>query len=224
MPRTDKLRTSLPPIIPQVPLDTPDIATPATPIPDSCLSSSPAWDPSSRTPQPNADHSFASPSSPSHPVDPKHPLLDARLVNVGLKVVVDGGEYRRKELNVFVTSTEGRLSFRRRKYNSLEYLYPEWVTPKYPNPKRENGLLVVIKGEHFGKFVRRIHHRLVDVEVIATLVVVNRVAGDVDTLTGDQLEMDASHLCMCEESKEDRGRNDLLMQPLREKAREKRAK
>jgi hypothetical protein len=82
----------------------------------------------------------------------------------------------------------------------------------------------VIEGEHFGKFVRRIYHRFVGDEVIATLAVVNRVAGQADTLTGDQREMDASRLCVCEESIEDRKGNDLLLQPLREKAREKRAK
>ena len=135
-----------------------------------------------------------------------------------------GGGHKGKELSAFVRSMEGRLSFCRQKYNSLEYLSLEWVTPKYPNPKRENGLLVVIEGEHFGKFVRQIYHRFVGDEVIAILAVVNRVVGEADTLTGDQLEMDASHLCVCEESIEDRKRNDLLMKPLREKAREKRAK
>ena len=98
------------------------------------------------------------------------------------------------------------------------------MTPKYPNPKRENGLLVVIKGEHFGKYTRRIYHRFVGEEPIAILAVVNRVAGQVDTLTGDQLEMDMSHLCVCEESIEDRKQNDVMMQPLREDARKKRAK
>ena len=126
MPRTDKPETSFSPLIRQLPLDTPGIVPPATPIPDPCPSSSPAWDPSSRTPQPNhdADYSFASPSSPSHPVDPEHPLLDARLVNVGLKVVADGGEHKGKELSIFVMSTEGRLSFRRRKYNTLTHSIP----------------------------------------------------------------------------------------------------
>jgi hypothetical protein len=98
------------------------------------------------------------------------------------------------------------------------------VTPKCPNPKCENGLLVVIKGEHFGKFVRRIYYRFIGDEIITTLAVVNRVVGQVDALTGDQLEMDASHLCVCKESIEDRKLNDRLMQPLREKAREKQAK
>jgi hypothetical protein len=100
-------------------------------------------------------------------------------------------------------STEGRLGIRHPKYKALEYLSPEWVTPKYPNAKCENDLLVVIKGEHFGKYTRRIYHRFVDEEPIAILAVVNRVAGQVDTLTGDQLEMDASHLCVCKESIED---------------------
>ncbi len=223
MPRSVGPPTPSPALI-QLPLHTPGIATPATPIPDSCLSSSPAWDPSSRTPQPEADYSFPSSSSASHPVGPSHPLLDARLVNVQLKVVVDGGEHKKKELSASIISMEGRHSFRRQKYNHVEYLSPEWVTPKYPNPKRENGLLVVIKGEHFGKFARRIYHRFVAEEVIAILAVVNRVAGLVDTLTGDQVEMDASYLCVCDESIEDRKRNDLMMQPLHEEARKKRAK
>ncbi len=60
---------------------------------------------------------------------------------------------------------------------------------------------------------------------ITILAVVNRVEGQVDTLpTGDQLEMDTSHLCVCEESIEGRKRNDLLMQSLWEEARKKQAK
>jgi hypothetical protein len=59
---------------------------------------------------------------------------------------------------------------------------------------------------------------------ITVLAFVNRVAGQVDTLTEDLLELDASYLCVCEESSEDRKRNDVLMRPLREEARKKRAK
>jgi len=211
-----------------------------TPIPESCLSSSPAWDASSRTPQPNRYNSCASPSQsadpeyalldppgsctsltpPSHPVE--HVLLDPRLVNVGMRVVADRGKYKAKELTAFIMSMEGRLSIRHKKYKTWENLSPEWVTPKYPNPKRENGLLIMIKGENFGKFARRIYHRFVGGEAIAILAFVDRVAGQ-DTLTGDQLEVDASHLCVCEESIEDRKQNDLLMQPLRDEARKTRA-
>jgi hypothetical protein len=151
-------------------------------------------------------------------------LLNPQLVDLRIRVVVNGGGYNAKEISALIVSTEGRLGICRPKYKTLEYLSPEWVTPKYPNAKHENGLLVVIKGEHFGKYARRIYHCFVGEEPIAILAIVNRVAGQMDTLTGEQLEMDASHLCVCEESIEERKQNDLMMQPLRDEARKKRAK
>ena len=145
-------------------------------------------------------------------------------MDLRIRVVVNGGGYKAKEISALIVSTEGRLGICRPKYKTLEYLSPEWVTPKYPNAKRENGLLVVIKGEHFGKYARRIYHRFVGEEPIAILAIVNRVAGQMGTLTGEQLEMDASHLCVCEESIEERKQNDPMMQPLWDEARKKRAK
>jgi hypothetical protein len=219
----------------------------ATPIPESPFSSSPAWNPSSRTPQPNPDHSLASPSSspsfdrvspsPQHnshslatsststdPIDERHILLDSRLLNAQLRVVVTGGTFNQKELIASVQCLDERLCIRRHFYKSSEALLPSWVIPKFPNPTRDNGLLVVIKGEHCGKYVRRIHHRYVNEEAIVILSVVTRVAGHVDVLTGEQLELDVSYLCVCEESKEDKTRNRLLMNKLREEARKIRAK
>jgi hypothetical protein len=220
----------------------------ATPIPESPLSSSPAWDPSSRTPQPNPEHSLASGSSspswdrfslsPQHspihspaspgtstdPLDEGHILLDSRLLNAQLRVVVNGGSFNQKELTVSVQRMDERLSIQRHFYKSSAALLPKWVTPKFPNPTRDNGLLVVIKGEHCGKYVRRIHHRYVDEDAIVILSVVERVAGRVDMLTGEQLELDVSYLCVCEESKEDKTQNKLLMNELREEARKIRAK
>src|SRR6266571_4891525 len=67
---------------------------------------------------------------------------------------------------------------------------------------QDNGLFIVIKGDHCGKYVLRIHHQYDGNVVIAILAVVHRVAGLVDNLTGDLLELDASHLCACEVSKE----------------------
>ncbi len=198
----------------------------ATPIPESSLPSSPAWDPSSRTPQPNFDNpeSLASPSSPLDTFDQEHPLLNLRLLDVQLKASVTGGKFNKRELTASVQSIEGRLRIQHHFYKSWEALRPEWVTPKYPNPTRDNGLLVVIKGDHCGKYVRRIHHRYKDGEVIVILAVVIRVAGHMDILSGEQLELDISHLCVCQESKEDKERNRSLMDALREEARKTRAK
>jgi hypothetical protein len=117
-----------------------------------------------------------------------------------------------------VSSVDGWLSIRCPFYNSSVYLLPEWVTPKHPNPKRNNGLLVVIKGNHWGKYVRRIHHRG-EGTAIVRLAGLNKVVGQVDTLTGEQLELDASYLCVCDEAKEDKMLNSLLIVELREEAR-----
>ena len=137
---------------------------------------------------------------------------------------VTGGKFDHKELTASVRSVDGQLGIQRQVYKSFQTLLPNRVTPKHPNPTRDNGLLVVIKGDHCGKYVRRIHHRYNGEEAIVILAVVNRVAGHMDNLSGEQLELDISHLCVCEESKEDKGLNRLLMNPLREEARKTRAK
>lgn len=198
----------------------------ATPIPEPSLSSSPAWDPSSRTPQPNYDD-IESPTTSSSALNAfaqPHTLLDFRLLGAPLKVSVTGGKFNNRELTASVRLIEGQLRIQHHFYKSWEALLPAWVTPKYPSPTRDNGLLVIIKGEHCGKYVRRIHHRYKDGEAIVILAVVIRVAGHMDNLSGEQLELDVSHLCVCQESKEDKGLNSSLMNALRAEARQVRAK
>jgi hypothetical protein len=131
-------------------------------------------------------------------------------------VSVTGGKFNESELTASVQFIEGRLSIRYHFYKTWETLLPEWVTPKHPNPTHNNGLLVIIKGDHCGKYARRIHHRYKDGEAIIILAVVNRVAGHMDSLSGEQLELDVTHLCVCQESKEDKGLNRSLMYALRE--------
>jgi hypothetical protein len=46
----------------------------------------------------------------------------------------------------------------------------------------------------------------------------------VDSLTGEQLELDVSHLCVCDEPKVDKGLNMSLMNSLREEAHKTQAK
>ena len=103
-------------------------------------------------------------------------------------------------------------------------LSPDWVTPKCPNPTRDNGLLVVIKGDHCGKYVRRIHHRYEGNKPIVLLRVVSRSDGHADKLEEERLELDVSYLYVCEESKEDKKRNSSLMDTVRQEARKIRAK
>jgi hypothetical protein len=61
-----------------------------------------------------------------------------------------------------------------------------------PNPTWDNGLLVVVEGEHCGKYVRQIHHRYHEDEcnkqALILLAVIKKVDGAADTLTGEQFE------------------------------------
>jgi len=153
----------------------------------------------------------------------QHILLDPRLLNARLQVIVKGLE---RGVTATIESVDGRLSIRRTVYKTPTSLKPEDVTPDKPHPTRSNGLLIVIKGDHCGKFVRRFHHRFEDdgATHILKLAVVRRVAGNAESLTGEILELNASHLCVCDESTEDRKLGDSLVGELRRVGRANRPK
>ena len=155
------------------------------------------------------------------PDKPQHPLLDERLVGALLKAFVnDGGDtYNNREVPVCIAKVEGVVSIQHNVYNASRGLAPAWVSPKSPNPRRDNGILMVIKGDHCGKYVRRIHHRYLedngDKRALILLAVVEKVDGAADTLTGEQFELDSDSLCIAVETKEDKKLNEILMNSLR---------
>src|SRR5271155_956925 len=110
-------------------------------------------------------------------------------------------------------------------YNASKGLAPAWVSSKIPNPTRDNGLLIVVKGDHCGKYVRRIHHRHHedngDRQTFILLAVVKKVEGAADTLTGEQFELGPDSLCLACETNEDKKLNTNLMNSLRENARKR---
>ena len=142
-----------------------------TPMPDWSPSlSTPAWDPSSCTPMPTlstpswtlspslmASHdptpATATSCSSIHPALSQHPLLDSHLLGVQLKVIVNGGHFKDKEAAVTVEMGVEQLIIQYTVYKTSQSLNPAWVSPKHPHPTCDNGLLVVIKGKHCGKFV-----------------------------------------------------------------------
>jgi hypothetical protein len=183
----------------------------------------PAWNPPENQPL-----SISNSQIPNKQPDrPQHHLLDERLAGALLKVVVnDGDTYKDRDVIVSIAKVEGVLSIRHEVYNSSKGLSPAWVSSKSPNPTRDNGLLTVVKGEHCGKYVRRIHHRYTEdngsKQALVILAVVKRVDGAADTLTGEQLELNPDSLCIAFEKKEDKKLNNNLMDSLREHARKRR--
>jgi hypothetical protein len=185
------------------------------------LSLTPAWSPED---QPLATSSQIATKQPDRP---QHPLLDERLVGALLKVVVDNDDtYKKREVTVSIAKIEGVVSIRHYVYNTSKGLPAAWVTPKSPNPTRDNGLLMVVKGNHCGSYVRRIHHRYHEDngerQVLILLAVVKKVDGAADTLTGEQVELGPDSLCVAVESNEDKKLNADLMNSLRESARKRR--
>jgi hypothetical protein len=142
----------------------------ATPIPDWSSSTTPAWDPSSQTPMstpstpswnplessrasPNPTPASAVSGSSIRPALQQHPLLDLQLLGVQLKVIINGRHFKNKEAAIALESVAGQPSIRHASYKTSESLDLAWVSPKHPHSTHDKGLLVVIKGKHFGKYV-----------------------------------------------------------------------
>ena len=184
------------------------------------MSVTPTWNP------PEDQPSSSSRITSNQPDRPQHPLLDERLVGAQLKVVVNGENYKNRDVVVSIAKIDGVVSIRHQVYNTSKGLPPAWVSSKNPNPTRDNGLLMVVKGEHCGKYVRRIHHRYhednVNKQTLIRLAVVKRVDGASDMLTGEQFELGPDLLCLAIETNEDKKLNANLMNSLRENARKRR--
>jgi len=146
-------------------------------------------------------------------------LLSSWLLGVSIKVVVNSSPYTKKEMVVTIATVNKKPCITYKHYNRSTILDPSWVSPKYPNAKCDNGLLVVIKGEHSGKYVRQIHHHSGNGKDFVHLAVVKRVEGSSDVLSGEQFELGVDFLCLGNETKEEKNMNKSLMKNLRENAR-----
>ena len=201
----------------------------ATPMPDSSMSLTPAWNPSSRTPgwEPSFDTPTVTLPTPISPPiastsriaavqePPQHPLLNPLLVGVSLKANVTEEDGKVKEQTISIVENYGKLRLIHTVYTTSAFLLPDRVSAKHPNATRDNGLLIVIQGEHTGKYVRRIHHKYNDGRASMILAVVRPVDGAADTLVGGRLELDVNFLCVAIETKKQKDLNSSLRSQLR---------
>jgi len=189
----------------------------------SSTRTTPTWNPPED--QPLATSSRIASRQPGRP---EYHLLDERLVGARLKVVVNNTDTGKKSeaVVVLIAKVDGVVSILKEVHNSLKNLAPAWVSSTSPNPTRDNGLLMVVKGEHCGKYVRRIHHRYHEdngnKQALVILAVVKKVDGAADTLTGEQFELGPDSLCLAFETSEAKKLNANLMNSLRENARKRR--
>lgn len=139
-----------------------------------------------------------------------------------LRVSVSGGSHPKKETPVSVVLGQtDEVTIRQSWRNESFGLMPEWVTPKHPHPTRDNGLLVVIRGDHCGKYVRRIHHYYANNDrnqPIMQLAVLERADG-AERLTEERVELPPEDLCQGFETEKEKSLNAKLMTSLRDQAR-----
>jgi hypothetical protein len=195
-------------------------------MPTETSCTSPAWDPSSKTPLHFSTYPSFSTNTMNHQSDSlsfaglsqaqdQHVLLNPLLVGKKLNAIVNGGEYRQKTLEVTISMLHERVLLNHTKYNTAYPLQPDWVRPKYPSPTHDNGLLIIIKGDHCSKYARRIHHRHSSTSSTIILAVTQRVEGSADIVTDERLELTSEYLCTVPETKIEKDLNKNLMKPLR---------
>jgi hypothetical protein len=140
-------------------------------------------------------------------------------MDVRVEAVINGGQYNQKKAVVYASMVDGQPRIHHQNHGTVTILDPDWVSLPTVNVTRYDGLLVVIKGEHLGKFGRRIHFGHFGQEKRALVAFVNRVSGVQDTLTGEEQHLPGDVLAMVSEEKTDKDRNNVVVQARRKDAR-----
>jgi hypothetical protein len=143
---------------------------------------------------------------------PSHPFLSQNLSGVKLKALMDG--------NLITVFTDGGTLYQFHNKRALCIDITK-VHPKHPNPTRDNGLCVVMEGEHCGKFVRRLYFQKSGGENLMKVVVVLRKGAKEANEISSPPEIYVfapGILCMCDETGDERKGSDRLLQDLRKAA------
>jgi len=140
-------------------------------------------------------------------------ILHPSLIGKKLVVIAHGGGYLNKQLAVTPIRRDGdEVEVVWEHYNKRYFIHPQWVFPRRPNYARDNGLLIVVQGEHAGKYARRFNHKTSGIMYVE---VVDHSEGRMDRLTGEELSLETQDLCLAFESSGDKELNKNVMKPKR---------
>jgi predicted nucleic acid-binding Zn finger protein len=89
------------------------------------------------------------------------------------------------------------------------------------SPTNYNGLVIVIEGEHHGKYLRRLLHEGYKASALMIGAVVKRIDGQCDHFTGEEIKISTDSLCVVEETKEEVNRMKDIMLDARHAYKEK---
>jgi hypothetical protein len=95
--------------------------------------------PSRTDPEPSPQTAIS--SSSSHAALLQHLLLNSWLLGVKLKAAVSSRHFKDKEVIVSLELVARQPSIQHASYKTLEYLTPEWISPKHPHLTHDNACL-----------------------------------------------------------------------------------
>jgi hypothetical protein len=177
-------------------------------------SSTPAWDPSSRTPE----HHFREPTPPVLAL-PDHPLLQSHLLDVKVQAKLSGGQHKVAKTFISGSMHEGRPKILYTTHKTTHVVDPNWVTIIHPNVKATDALLVVLEGEHAGRFALRICQTHRGSRTMALVAIIDRAAGMQPNQTGIEVAFPAEDLAIVQETKVEKEWHTECMKARRQQAR-----
>ncbi|KAK7444765.1 transcription elongation factor spt5 [Stygiomarasmius scandens] len=162
---------------------------------------------------------------------PDHWILNPALANHEIEVRITNGPYKadstfiRLQMSSFDDIAPVIMPKERSKSKKIweavpvELIQPSASLPKY---KTERNLMIVVRGEHVGKLVRRVRHFFMDKyktdeSARMELAVVTR-SGTSEILTDERVELSVHDLARRKESESERKTGTNLMEPLRKEA------
>lgn len=187
------------------------------------FSSTPAWDPGHSGDDPETTAQCSTPKeniSSSGEQAFRHVLLNPALAGKNVKATINDGSGKVRDAVVSLHCSNGDCSIRTLQYHTSVQVPENTVEPKHPSPTHDNGLVMVIKGAHAGKYGRRLYHSRNNGLLSMILEVVIVQDGHKDILTGDILELTADYLCTVDESPKQKKLNGDVMKESRQRYRE----
>jgi len=178
------------------------------------LSSTPAWDPSSRTPE----HHFCEPTPPV-PALPDHPLLQSHLLDVKVQAKLLGGQHKVAKTFISGSMYEGQPRILYMTHKTTYVVDPNWVTILHPNVKATDALLVILEGEHAGRFALQICQTHRGSKTMVLVAIIDHVAGMQPNQTGIEVALPAEDLAIVQEMKVEKEWHTECMKARRQQAR-----
>ena len=149
----------------------------------------------------------------------EHVLFSANLLDVKIQVKVTGGQFKLSKAFVSSTMHEGKQRIIYQANRKIYVLDPTWVTIIHPNIKHTDALLIVLEGEHAGRFALRICHSRSHSEPTALVSIINRVDSSRPSQTGIEVHIPEKYLAIVFETKEEKKWHAECMQSRRKETR-----